>query len=620
MRFAFRQVSMASLLTGALVATGALASGPAYGVAGGTAAAEGEFGFVADVRFGEVRGCSGVLIDPEWIATAAGCFAEAGQSPPAGPPTQPTTVTVGRADLLAGTGGQVRTVVELIPRTDRDLVLARLARPVTGVAPARIGTTAPAAGDVLRVAGFGRTATEWVPDRLNTAPFTVQGTTSTTVDIAGAGATPPSVCRGDAGGPALRQVGDGVEVVALNSTTWQRGCFGETETRDGAAEARLDNIKPWIQQAIRGGDFVRLTSSANVLDTRTGLGAAAGPRGGGSVTTFQVTGVGGVPSTGVRAVLVDVTAVEPANNTYLTLFPEGTTRDTALSMVNATPGQIISNTAVLPLPASGKLAVYNNSGNTHITVDVQGYYTAPFGTTGGGFVAVPHTRLADTRDSGGPLASGASRTFTLTGGVVPAGAAAAFLDVIVTHSTGYGWLGARAPADGEKSVMDYLPGTFAHGVAVRLDSAGRATFTNHGSSSIHLVLTAEGYYTSSQSTGWGLRPLAAHRVLDTRLDDPAPVAANAAIDVPLGLPAGSVALLNLTVVGNTQGGFLRAWPLGAAEPTPSLVNYPDPGPGARSGMAAVRVGTDGKVRVKNMSPGTTHIVADLQAWFAPPLP
>jgi hypothetical protein len=620
MRFVFSRVWTAGLLAVVLVVAGSLTAGPAFGIAGGTPAAEGAFGFVADVKFGDVRGCSGVLVDPEWIATAAACLVEGGQSPPAGPPTQPTTVTVGRADLRAGTGGQVRDVVDVIPRADRDLVLARLSAPVIDVAPAKIGTTAPAAGDVLRVAGFGRTATEWVPDRLSTATFAVQGTTSTTVDIAGSGATPPSLCRGDAGGPALREVTGGVEVVALNSRSWQAGCYGETETRNGAAETRLDNIKPWIQHAIRGGDFVRLSTSASVLDTRTGLGSPAGLRAGGSVTSFPVAGVGGVPATGVRAVLVDVTAVQPVNGTYLTLFPEGTTRNTALSMVNAAPGQIISNTAVLPLPASGKLSLYNNSGNTHLTVDVQGYYTAPFGTGGGGFVPVPHTRLVDTRESGGLIASGASRTFTLTGGVVPAGAAAAFLDVIVTHSTGYGWLGARAPGDGERSVMDYLPGTFAHGVAVRLDSAGRATFTNHGAAAIHLVLTAEGYYTASQTTGWGLRTMAATRVVDTRLDDPAPVAANAAIDVALGLPAGSVALLNLTVVSNTQGGYLRAWPAGGAEPAPSLVNYPDPNTAARAGLAAVQVGTDGKVRIKNTSPGTVHIVADLQAWFAPPIP
>jgi hypothetical protein len=616
MRLVFGRVWMAGLAACATVVAGSLVSGPAFGIAGGTPAAQGAYGFVADVKFGDVRGCSGVLIDPEWIATAAGCFVEGGQPVPPGAPTQATTVTVGRADLLAS-GGQVRTVVDVMPRTDRDLVLARLSKPVIDVAPAKIGTTAPAGGDVLRVAGFGRTATEWVPDRLSTAMFTVQGTTSTTVDIAGTGAAPPSVCRGDAGGPALREVAGGVEVVALNSTTWQAGCFSETETRNAAAEVRLDNIKPWIQQAIRGGDFVRLPTSASALDTRSGVGAPAGLRGGGSVTSFQVTGVGGVPATGVRAVLVDVTAVAPVNGTYLTLFPEGTSRP-GLSMVNTAPGQVISNTAVVPLPASGKLSVYNNSGNTHITVDVQGYYTAPFGTTGGGFVPVAATRLVDTRSSGGVIAASGSRTFTLTGGVVPAGATAVFLDVIVTGSTGSGWLGAGAPGDGLKSVMDYVPGTFAHGMAVRLDSAGRATFTHRGGSSIHLVLTAHGYYTASQTTGWGLRAMGATRILDTRSNG-APVAANAVIDLPLGVPAGSAAVLNLTVVNNTQGGYLRVWPAGTAEPTLSLVNYPPAATSARSGLAVVQVGTGGTVRIKNTSPGTAHILADLQAWFAPPV-
>lgn len=569
-----RWARAAGLLSAAVVAAGSVTSGltatPAYGVAGGTAVAEGTYGFVADVRVGEIRGCSGVLVDPEWIATVGGCFAEGGQAPPTGPPTQATTVTVGRTNLASGTGGQVRTVVDLIPRTDRDLVLARLSAPVADVAPARIGTAAPTPGELWHVAGYGRTATEWVPDRLHAGTFSVGTVTSTTVDITGDATTPASVCRGDAGGPAMRVGTGGVEVVALNSTSWQGGCLAETESRNGATEVRLDNIKDWIRQAVRGGDFVRLPTSAQALDTRSGIGAPAGLRSGGSTTSFSVTGVGGVP-------------------------------------------------------ASGKLSVYLPTGTAHLTVDVQGYYTTAFGSVGGGFVPVAHTALADTRSglggATGTIAKGASRTFTLTGGVIPAGAASALVDLIVTDATMQGWIAAYAPGgSNNRSVMDYVPGTTAHAVAVPLGADGRVTITNNGGAPIHLLLTAEGYHTGSQTTGWGLRTTSASRIMDTRhAGDGKPVASRATIDVPLGLPAGSAAVLNLTVVSNSTGGYLRAWPLDGTEPATSVTNYPAPNTSPRAGLAVVSVGTDGTVRIRNVSSGTAHILVDLQAWFAPPI-
>ncbi|MEU9953979.1 trypsin-like serine protease, partial [Streptomyces sp. NPDC047939] len=104
------------------------------------------------------RGCSGVLVDSEWLLTAASCFAaDPAQSLSVTPgvPASNVTATIGRTDLTSTSGAQ-RKIVELVPRTDRDVVLARLDRPVTDVAPATLATTAPAAGEELKFAGYGR--------------------------------------------------------------------------------------------------------------------------------------------------------------------------------------------------------------------------------------------------------------------------------------------------------------------------------------------------------------------------------------------------------------------------------------------------------------------------------
>jgi hypothetical protein len=618
-RRALRRAGLSGALAGLIVATGLLAP-PALGITGGTPAPAEGYGFAAHIQVGEtVRGCSGALIDPEWVATSAACFAEAGQPVPSGPPALATTVTVGRAELGSAAGGQVRRVVDVVPHPGRDLALAKLATPVSDVAPVPLGTTAPAVGETLQVAGYGRTATAWVPDRLHTAALTVQSVGGTTIDLAGSAAAPAGICMGDAGGPALRARGSGVELVGLHSASGQAGCFsapaGATNT---ATETRLDDIAGWIRQAVRGGNFVRLPTSAAVLDTRNGTGATAGARAAGSTTSFQVAGVGGVPATGVTAVLVDVTAITTTTGMYLTVFPEGTTRPAALSTINATANQTISNTAVVNVPAGGKLSVYNNGGGVHITVDVQGYYTRA-ANTGGGFVPVTPTRVVDTRSGLGgsttTIPSGGSRSFPFTGGVIPAGAPAAFIDLIVTGATAQGWVGTFATGGANRSVMDYVPGTTAHGVAVRLGTDGRATFTNNSGSPVHLVMTASGYFTADPATGAGLRTLAARRVLDTR-GGGGPLAANGTVDVPTDLPSGATAVVNLIVVDNTTGGYLHAWPLNGTEPSTSLANYPPTADLARGAMAKVRVGTDGKIRVRNVSSGTTNLVVDLQGWYA----
>ncbi|WP_244200526.1 S1 family peptidase [Micromonospora arborensis] len=227
------------------LAVGSLTSASAYAVGGGAVPADGGYGFVAKVDFGGVQSCSGALIDPGWVVTAKGCFVQGGQAVTAGAPTRPTTVTVGRPDLAAA-GGHVVAVTRVEPHPDRNLALVELAAPVTDVPVPKLGTP-PVAGEILRVGGYGRTATEWIPDQLRTATFIVDAVAATTLDMVGT-STEATICKGDAGGPAFREVGGQIELVAINHTSWQHGCLGETETRTGATETRVDDVADWLAQ------------------------------------------------------------------------------------------------------------------------------------------------------------------------------------------------------------------------------------------------------------------------------------------------------------------------------------------------------------------------------------
>ncbi|RSO44262.1 esterase [Streptomyces sp. WAC 06725] len=238
------------LLT-AVVVTGALiAATPTQAVTGGATADE-AYAFTAKLDIGNgTRSCSAVLVDAQWLATAASCFADnpaQGLKVSAGAPKLKTTATIGRTDLAKG-GGSVADVVELVPRGDRDLVLAKLAKPATGIAPTPVGATALRQGEDLTVSGYGRTKDQWVPNRLHSAKFSLQAVQDTSASIAGA-SDGAAVCAGDTGGPVLREHEGRYELAGVSSRSWQGSCFGnEDEKRNGAVIARTDDVAGWIQQ------------------------------------------------------------------------------------------------------------------------------------------------------------------------------------------------------------------------------------------------------------------------------------------------------------------------------------------------------------------------------------
>jgi hypothetical protein len=240
-----RQPTAAALLVGILALT--TCGIPAAAVTGGTAVTE-DAAFAVRLTVAETRACTGALVAPQWVLTARSCFAAEGGAVAAGPPVQETTATVGRTDLTTTTGHQLQ-VTQVVPHPDRDVALVRLAVRVTDVVPVRVATESPVVGDDLRVLGYGRTETQWVPDRLQAAGFTVAAVAATTLSIAtDTGAT---TCQGDAGGPALHDDGDGAALVAVHSSSGQGGCLGATGTRTEAVETRVDDLGGWITSTTR---------------------------------------------------------------------------------------------------------------------------------------------------------------------------------------------------------------------------------------------------------------------------------------------------------------------------------------------------------------------------------
>ncbi|WP_432065632.1 FG-GAP-like repeat-containing protein [Streptomyces sp. C10-9-1] len=202
--------------------------------------------FVGKLTIGDTRSCTGTLIDSQWMLSASSCFADdpaTGGAVSMGAPKWKTIATIGRPQL-AGTGGEDRDVVELVPHPNRDLVLARLSEPIAGITPLRSSTLAPIADQALEVVGYGRTQDTWTPQKPHTARVTASEVNATEVLIDGS-----PVCKGDAGAPVVRARGGQMELVAVASKSWQGGCLDSGETRTGASAVRVDDLGPWVAMA-----------------------------------------------------------------------------------------------------------------------------------------------------------------------------------------------------------------------------------------------------------------------------------------------------------------------------------------------------------------------------------
>ncbi len=145
------------LLVGVLAVT-SLGGGAASAVAGAAEVPDGTHPFVAKITFGDLRSCTGALVAPRWVVTAKECFTDGATPVTDGAPLRPTDVSIGRTDVST-TAGHRRAVVSVAPHPDRNLALAQLSAPVTGIRPIAFAAAAAQAGETLTVAGYGRRAT-----------------------------------------------------------------------------------------------------------------------------------------------------------------------------------------------------------------------------------------------------------------------------------------------------------------------------------------------------------------------------------------------------------------------------------------------------------------------------
>ncbi len=122
------------------------------------------------------------------------------------------------------------------------------------------------------------------------------------------------------------------------------------------------------------GLFIPVTPS-RVLDTREANGVAGTSRPGpGATVSPDVAGRGGVPASGVSAIVGNTTATESINPGFVTVFPRGIAQPNVSNLNLERPNQTIANHTTVRLN-NGGISLFTQEG-AHLLFDVAGFYTS----------------------------------------------------------------------------------------------------------------------------------------------------------------------------------------------------------------------------------------------------
>jgi hypothetical protein len=151
------------------------------------------------------------------------------------------------------------------------------------------------------------------------------------------------------------------------------------------------------------------------------------PLGANGVLSFFVSGRGSpVPSSGVTAVVFNLTAIAPSVATDLAAYPGNLANHPAVSNVNVGAGQNVANRVIVPVPtgcggATCTVKLWNSVGTVNVAVDIGGWFSDSGGSK---FTALASpARVCDTRGGGnapgcpnpGKVLAGSPLRLTVTG-------------------------------------------------------------------------------------------------------------------------------------------------------------------------------------------------------------
>lgn len=373
--------------------------------------------------------------------------------------------------------------------------------------------------------------------------------------------------------------------------------------------------------------FIPVTP-CRLIDTRPDSGrtgdVGAPPLAAGSRRDFPVAGLCGIP-TGAVAMSVNVTVVPLEPLGFLSVWA-GNQVQPPVSTLNSPDGRIKANAAITQISTAGLISIFSTN-RTHVVVDVNGYFTpVPTNPPSDGLQFYPVTpcRVSDTRQGSTPVTPALVRTFIIASTCgVPEGARAFALNLTAVPRGPLGYLTAF-PAFSAQPFVSNLNSPTGSVVA----NAAIVTASPNGAISIYasnptdVVIDVTGYFAPPNAAGLNYYAIPPCRVSDSRspngsLGGPV-LRINETREIPVSasgcnVPSGAIAYsLNATVVPVEPLAYLTLWPTGQTQPLVSTLNAGD---GTASNAAIVSAGYTG--RINAFVPGATHLIVDLNGYFAP---
>ena len=265
-----------------------------------------------------------------------------------------------------------------------------------------------------------------------------------------------------------------------NQAVVQVGSGGRINVKTSAAAHLLVDVVGYF----RSGETFVPVAPRRVLDTRSSTPVTGG--------TARTVSIGGLPSTGVAGVVVNVTAVSPRSAGYLTVHPGGQARPTA-SAVNFPAGR---NVAGLVIVKGRDVSVYT-SATSNVLVDVLGWIRE-----GGDYVALSPARVKDTRAST-RVAARRQLDVRVTdiAGVPGDRVAAVEVNVTAVNPSASGYLTVLPTGSGvpSTSTVNFGKGvTTANSATAKVGYRGQITI--YASTDTDVIVDVVGYFTRPSTT------------------------------------------------------------------------------------------------------------------------